>query len=160
VRRIYVETSVWSHWFAEDSPEAQTETRRFLRKCRDPGSSVELLVGDIVLAELSRAPDGKDLLLRGLVGEFAPTVLFGSDEAEELAQAYVAHGAMPPRKIADALHAAYATVNHVDILASWNYRHLVNVARRQRIQAINSLLGYNTVLEIITPPEVFEDAGQ
>jgi hypothetical protein len=82
------------------------------------------------------------------------------DKAYALAEAYAAHGAIPPSRKADRLHAAIATVAEVDMLVSWNYRHLVNASRRQRITSVNRFAGYPRGIEILTPPEVFEDEIQ
>jgi predicted nucleic acid-binding protein len=158
--RIYVETSVWSHWFAEDAPEARKATRIFLERCRELAGEVQLLVGELVIIEVSRAPGGKNLELGALIREFNPVVLAETAAVGELARAYVAHGAMPPSKPADAMHAAFATVHGADILTSWNYRHLVNWARRRKLLAVNALMEYTRQLEIVTPPEVFYDACQ
>jgi hypothetical protein len=84
---------------------------------------------------------------------FLPTIF-------DLADAYARHGAIPPGKRADAVHAAVATVHEMDALVSWNYRHMVNYARRQKINAVNQMMGYNKRIEIVTPPEVDPDAGQ
>jgi hypothetical protein len=49
---------------------------------------------------------------------------------------------------------AIATVGRLDVLASWNYRHLVNRRRRRAFNGVNALQGYRAI-EIISPPEVF-----
>ncbi len=45
-------------------------------------------------------------------------------------------------QIDDATHVALCTVNRVDVLASWNFRHLANVNRERRVMAINESCGY------------------
>jgi len=57
-------------------------------------------------------------------------------------------------KEADALHAAIATVNQMDIFLSWNYRHLANVFRERRVLAENMLLNFTHTFRIITPFEL------
>lgn len=52
--------------------------------------------------------------------------------------------------IEDAVHIAIATVNSMDILVSWNFRHIVNLKTKREINAINLLNGYGH-LEIVEP---------
>ena len=74
-------------------------------------------------------------------------------EAEELAAAYIEEGAIGPRMRADALHIAVATVARVDVLVSWNFKHIVNLRRIHAYNGINLKRGY-PLLEIRTPREV------
>jgi hypothetical protein len=57
---------------------------------------------------------------------------------------------------ADALHIALATVARVDVLVSWNFKHIVNLARIHAYNAVNLKRGY-PLLEIRTPREIVED---
>jgi hypothetical protein len=49
------------------------------------------------------------------------------EEAELLAEEYVRQGAVPPGMLADTQHIAVATVAKVDVLVSWNFKHIVNL---------------------------------
>ncbi|GBU23266.1 hypothetical protein R80B4_03183 [Fibrobacteres bacterium R8-0-B4] len=53
----------------------------------------------------------------------------------------------------DALHIAIATVSGVDVLVSWNFKHIVNLNRIKLFNSVNLKEGYN-LLEIRTPMEV------
>ena len=76
-----------------------------------------------------------------------------------LAQRFLELRAVPPSKIEDAQHVAVAVVNEPDVLVSWNYRHLVNVRRREAFEHISAIAGYYKPLHIATPLEV-GDEGQ
>ena len=76
-----------------------------------------------------------------------------SSEAEELATAYIDDGAIGARMRADALHIALATVARVDVLVSWNFKHIVNLKRIHAYNSVNLKKGY-PLLEIPTPREV------
>ena len=58
----------------------------------------------------------------------------------------------------DCRHIAIATLSNADILASWNFKHIVNVNRIRGYNAVNYKLGHK-ILEIRTPREVlnYED---
>ena len=149
---IYVETSVWSHVFAEDAPERRQQTLEFL-DLADEGA-FELFISNVVIEEISRAPEELAEKLARRIEKSRPTLLELGEDAAHLAQRFMDLGAVPPSKGDDARHVAVATVNDLDILVSWNYRHLVNVRRKEIFQHISAMAGYYKPLHIVTPPEV------
>jgi len=56
-------------------------------------------------------------------------------------------------RLADAQHIAVATVARVDVLVSWNFRHIVNLDRIDGFNAVNLRGGY-PLREIRSPREV------
>ena len=76
-----------------------------------------------------------------------------------MADIYLARGVLPARKREDALHVAHATVRGLDILLSWNFKHLANVRREGLIAAIDQEEGYGRTLRLLSPLEV-EDENQ
>src|SRR5438552_17760151 len=98
--RVYVETSVWGFVFANDVPDYRRDTLAFFDRCR--AGEVEPLVSVLVLQELVRADSPLREKLAALVGEIQPTVFDVSDEARQLAEAFVQHGVVPPSKPEDA----------------------------------------------------------
>ena len=58
--------------------------------------------------------------------------------------------------LSDALHIALATAARVDVLVSWNFKHIVNLKRIHAYNAVNLKRGY-PLLEIRTPREVAGD---
>ena len=77
-------------------------------------------------------------------------------EASELAEAYIAAAVLSPRMRADAQHIAIATVGRVDVLVSWNFKHIVNLERIHGYNSVNLRKGY-PIIEIRTPREVLSD---
>ena len=55
----------------------------------------------------------------------------------------------------DCLHIGIATVNRVDILVSWNFKHIVNIYRIRGYNSVNIKLGFQT-LEIRSPKDIVE----
>lgn len=78
-----------------------------------------------------------------------------TDEAIELAEIYINEGALTNKSYNDALHIALATINHCDVLASWNFKHIVNLNRIRLYNSINLKIGY-TMIEIRTPREILK----
>jgi hypothetical protein len=68
-----------------------------------------------------------------------------------------APGAVPPKKLFDALHVAFCVVEQIDYLASWNYKHLAKVQRERRLTALNLQEGYLHPLRIVTPLQLLAD---
>ena len=153
---IYVETSVWSYAFAEDAPESRKATLDFFELARE--GVYELFLSEVVLDELSRAPDELARTLGKLVQEVRPVRLELDEEADRLAQQFLRLGAVPPSKIEDAQHVAVAVINELDMLVSWNYRHLVNIRKREAFQHISAMSGYYKPLHIISPLEVGDES--
>ena len=56
----------------------------------------------------------------------------------------------------DAQHIALATKSRVDVLVSWNFKHIVNLERIHGYNSVNLRRGYPQ-LEIRTPREVVGD---
>jgi len=56
----------------------------------------------------------------------------------------------------DALHIAVATVIGVDVLVSWNFKHIVNLNKIKSFNSVNLKEGYN-ILEIRSPREVIDN---
>lgn len=76
-----------------------------------------------------------------------------SDRSLELARKYISEGILSENYEADARHIAVATVHGVDLLVSWNFRHIVHYERIRRFNAVNLLMGYNAI-QIHSPMEV------
>lgn len=76
-----------------------------------------------------------------------------SPEALELVAAYEARAILGPRYRNDLLHIALATVAAVDVLVSWNFRHIVRLDRIQLFNEVNTALGRGA-LTIYSPREV------
>ena len=81
-----------------------------------------------------------------------------SQAAQELAEAYIREGAVGSGCMADAQHIAAATMAKVDVLVSWNFKHIVNYRRIQLYNAVNLKQGY-ALIDIRTPREVLDEKG-
>jgi hypothetical protein len=78
-------------------------------------------------------------------------------EVERLAGLYLAQRIVPATERDDAFHVAYATVFSLDILLSWNFKHLANVRREARFTAVNQTEGYRHPLRLLSPLEVEDE---
>lgn len=76
-----------------------------------------------------------------------------SEEALNLLVAYERREVLGPRFRADMLHIAVATVAGVDVVVSWNFKHIVRLDKIQLFNGTNMELGYRS-LGIYSPREV------
>jgi len=110
-----------------------------------------VVLSEVIAAEIEPAPKPvRELYLQLLsIGE----TLSVTEEALSLLAAYESYGVLGPRFSNDMLHIAIATAGGVDVLVSWNFRHIVRLDKIQRFNGINLELGYKT-LAIYSPREV------
>ena len=74
-------------------------------------------------------------------------------EVNQLAEKYIQEKVVGETSIDDCRHIACATINKVDYLVSWNFKHIVNVFRIRGYNAINIKNGY-IPLDIRSPKDI------
>lgn len=154
--KLYLDTSVISFLFAEDVPEEKQITQKLFNLLRK--GKYEFYISKVVIEEIEKTPDlEKRQKLLTQAQQANLSLLQRSKEVEEMADNYIADGVIPKKKIEDALHIAFATVYEIDILVSWNYEHLANIKKEERINSVNIKSGYTKPLRMITPLEVVGD---
>ena len=79
-----------------------------------------------------------------------------SQEAEDLAQAFRANGALPPKAQTDAAHLALATAARADYLLTWNCRHLANAQILRQLEREALSQGWR-LPNVCTPAELMGD---
>ena len=151
--KLYIETSVPNMLFHDDAPDKQQATKMFFQWVRM--TSHEVYTSRVTYEELADAPEPKRTLMVAALANVGAIELETGDRELALAEAYVQEGALPVRYLADALHAATAVCHRMDVVVSWNMRHLVNLWRVRRINAVNLRLGWPTIL-VHTPEEVVD----
>jgi hypothetical protein len=111
-----------------------------------------IMLSDLTAQELEFAREE----IRNIIADIPETNRIDiviDDEAIELAETYISEGALTNKSYNDALHIALATLNKADVLASWNFKHIVNLDRIRLYNSINLRLGYR-IIEIRTPREI------
>ena len=88
-----------------------------------------------------------------LIQGLQPVELELTVECYELAHEYIKKRVIPLRYEDDAFHIAVASVNNLDAIISWNFKHIVNFNRIRIFNAVNVMQGYKT-LDIRSPLEV------
>jgi predicted nucleic acid-binding protein len=145
--RIYVDTSVLGGCFdAEFSAWSNGLVEDFRR------GVFRAVLSDVIAEEIGRAPATVQAIHQELLNLGAEVVSISSDVLH-LVAAYEARAILGPRFRNDLLHIALATVASVDVLVSWNFRHIVRLDRIQLFNEVNAAQG-RAILTIYSPREV------
>jgi hypothetical protein len=110
------------------------------------------VISDVILAELSLAPEPVRRVLADLPMSRIEFVS-SSAESKELQQAYLDAGVVGPASGNDAAHIALATIFGVELVVSWNFKHIVHFEKIAGYEGVNSLRGYRSP-KIYSPREV------
>ena len=106
-------------------------------------------------AELMLAPQHIKEIIK-LIPPNCKTVIKINDNVESLAQAYIAEKILGQASENDAYHIALSSVNRLDCLISWNFKHIVNFDKIKVFNSVNLSLGYPAI-DIRSPLEFLEN---
>lgn len=146
--RIYLDTSVVGGVFAT---AFAADTKPLFDKVHSKIAII--LVSNLLEAELLRAPVHVRDFLKSLPKSQIERVEL-TNEARKLADTYISEKVVGKTSFIDCQHIAIATVSRADVLASWNFKHIVNLERIRGYNSINLKHGY-PILEIRSPREIF-----
>ena len=152
--KIYLDTSVINFLFADDVPEFRKITEDFFENYVKKGKYL-VYVSDVVIAEIEKTKSGdKKKLLLEVIEKYSLRILILDETSDALATVYLREKIIPPKKLEDAQHIAIATCNQMDILLSWNFKHLSNIQKQIGVKIINEKEGYFYPLILTNPMEV------
>ena len=151
--RIYVDTSVIGGCFDSEFAEWSNALIDDFRKGR-----YQAVLSDVTAAEVLPAPDFVGNLHAELLSLPAQVVRVDED-AVSLVQHYIAHSVLGQRFMNNMLHIALATIAEVDVLVSWNFKHIVRLDKIRLFNAVNLEQGYKP-LAIYSPREVISHGSE
>ena len=146
-QRFYFDTSVFGGVF---DAEFEEETLLLFEKVKL--GQIKCVYSNLTETELSTAPERVQSFFGELNPDWMERVIV-TPEALQLAETYVNEKVVGETSIDDCIHIATATLNKVDILVSWNFRHIVNVYRIRGYNAVNLKMGFQN-LNIHSPKEI------
>jgi len=149
MKTIYVDTSVFGGKFDE---EFGYWTQKFFDQVVK--DNIKLLKSDVVDDELTGSPEFVRKFVNSLPEKNIQHIEL-SEEAIWLAEQYITENVVGKASRADCFHIAIATLQKVDLLVSWNFKHIVNIERIHGYNAVNLKNGFQT-LEIRNPREAFD----
>ena len=146
--KLYLDTSVPSFLFADDSPEKRQATIQFWNNLKL--GLYEIMISDVLLTEISKCEPPLNQELEDKLTEIVLEIVSVNEDVFSLAKKYIDEGIIPQTYQDDALHIALAAYNEADALISWNFKHMVKLKTIRGVNGINRMLGFKE-LEILTP---------
>jgi hypothetical protein len=140
-----------SRWILEFSEATKALFERL------ENNEILFVVSDLLDLELTGAPNNvRELLLKYPAEKFERVQL--TEEAIQLADKYITGKVVGKTSLEDCRHIALATINKVDVLASWNFKHVVNLDRIKGYNSVNYRFGH-PMIEIRSPKDLihYED---
>ncbi len=148
--RLYFDTSVFGGIYDDEFEEVTSKLFEMLKL-----GEIVCVFSELTETELKNAPKRvKDFFLN-LPKENLEYVEV-TEEAYVLADKYIEEKVVGKTSLDDCRHIATATINKVDYLVSWNFKHIVNVFRIRGYNSINLRNGY-IQLDIRSPKEIIKD---
>ena len=151
--RVYIETTIPSYLTSWPSPKVvhaghQISTREWWENQRDQYD----LYTSLVTHEEAESGDS-DAAARRMDALKEIPILALTPECESIAHAILVAGLIPVKADRDALHIGTATFHGMDILLTWNIRHIANANIRRELRDLIGSMGY-TLPTICTPEEL------
>ena len=143
---IYVETSVWG-MLANDEPFIWREAAEELFTKAD---EFDFYISPVVVEEINNAADVIKQVILDKIIEVNPKVFEKDGRVDYLVRRYIEMDGFTEKQDYDAAHVAYASINDVDIIASFNYKHIVRYQTKNIVKSVNILEGYH-VPDIVSP---------
>jgi predicted nucleic acid-binding protein len=145
--RVYLDTSVIGGCFDDEFAEWSNA----LMHDFESGVLVPV-VSELVTIEIEPAP-------KRVREQYARLLTWGAETLEvnrevvELSEVYAERGIVPPKFTDDARHVAFATASRADLIASWNFKHIVHFDRIRLFNAVNMEMGYRPI-DIRSPKQI------
>jgi len=152
--KIYIETSVVSYLTSRTHRDLIIAGQQQLTRAwwESGAQNHELYCSYVVWEEAARG-DHEAATKRLACLESLPEIPV-TDATIELADLLLKAGALPVEAFADALHVAVCATNGIDILVTWNCKHIANVTMYDVIDRVCREAGYEPP-RICTPVELW-----
>ena len=148
--RIYVDTSVFGGCF---DPEFDIWSNRLIDLFKI--GKYKAVISEVSEFELKFAPFHIKQILTDIPNKNLEIATL-SKEAIELSEHYLKEKIVNKKSLSDTQHIAVATVEQVDLLVSWNFKHIVNFDKIRLYNSVNLRYGYK-ILEIRNPRDLTDE---
>ena len=135
-QRFYFDTSIFGGFFDEEFAE---DTAILFEKVKI--GEIICVYSNLTESELTNAPKKVRVFFESLK-DYQKEKVNVTPDALKLAQAYIDEKVVGESSYDDCIHIATATIHKVDLLLSWNFKHIVNVYRIRGYNSINLRLGH------------------
>ena len=142
--RYYLDTSVFGGVF---DAEFAYETSMLFEHIE--AGRIKCVYSGLAETELKRAPEKVRIFFQNLCSDNLEKVSV-NEAVLKLARRYIDDNVVGITSFDDCIHIALATFYQVDMLISWNFKHIVNPIRIPGYNSVNLQLGYKAI-EIRSP---------
>ena len=151
--RVYIETTIPSFYYTLRTDIESLARQSWTRKWWAQYANQCLLVSSTaVIEELRKGSTNKTQDRINLIENLE--ILTVTAEIDQIAETYVDRLIMPQGLFGDAHHVALASFYNIDVLLTWNCKHIANLNKTHHIRQINQELGLPTP-ELVTPLNYF-----
>lgn len=154
-RSVYIETSIVSYLAARTSRDRIVASHQHLTRAwwRQRRSDFDLVVSQAVFEEASAGDPGASARRLSFIAGLRS--LDVTERAVAIAQRLMQGARLPAKAALDALHVGVAAAHGVDLLLTWNCKHIANATFRPRIESICRAMDVVPPV-ICTPLELME----
>lgn len=148
--KVYLDTSFINYLVATRLPAKMAESHA-LWDVFVSSDRFEIVLSEIVDEEIQACYEPKRSNLYDKIEEAEYVFIEMTEEIVTLANRYVEYGVLDSVHFNDLLHIAAATIAECKWIISWNFKHFVNFATMDRVNAVNMVAGYEPI-RIASPP--------
>ena len=157
--KVYCETSFFSYLTGrattrEPVASWQAASRQWWEAVRP---SCDLFISRYVIMEAEKG-NAEQVFRRMEVIRGIPELDAGQEKIEEVAKSLILEHALPENEVTDAYHIATAAFFGMDVLLTWNCRHMANEFTLPKTYGVLRDAGLKCPV-IITPKRYMEDAS-
>ncbi len=151
MQKVYIETSVVSYLTARPSKNIvlaghQLITREFWENL----NLENVFISELVLEEASKGDENAAKTRMKALENIKELEI--DNECQKLAEILVNKNVVPKEFPEDALHIAIAAVHKIEVIATWNFKHINNPVTRVKIRKVIEEQGYVSP-EMCSPEE-------
>jgi hypothetical protein len=146
IPRIYIDTSVIGGCFDSEFAKWSNGLMKDFRL-----GHFKPVISDLVTAELRLAPQQVKEQYARLIPQCE--VISENQKVLSLVSAYKKSKILSDKFENDLTHIALATVFELDLLVSWNFKHIVHFDKIKQFNVVNKKVGYKEI-QILSPREV------
>ncbi|MCL1894879.1 MAG: PIN domain-containing protein [Holophagaceae bacterium] len=155
--KVYIDTSIISHLYADDRPDWMEITWRLWDKFAT--GEYEIFISDVFYDEVDQCPQPKRGWMYEKLGLIPFQDLEESEEVLDIADQLRIKGVLSEKKLNDRLHIAYALFHNCDVILSWNFSDIVKDATRNGVKLVNATSRYKEI-QIVSPEQFIEGGSQ
>jgi len=152
--KLYLDTSAISVLDAHESPDRQADSLKLWDDIIN--GEYDVYTSYVAFNELGYCSDEKRDTLTSYLAQIEYTLIDYSDEIIALADEFVKLDILKQKSHDDAQHIAAAMVAGCDIIASWNFKHMVNHKTIRGVKIVSAMTKYRDV-SIYTPTMLIGD---